>query len=189
MRYKSAASSHKVASASIAVLSFLLKRSLALTQSIDYCSKEDTQSTISALMKVLDEAKNASERQGTEKVSGYLPQSNEPSTTFKHEVNSRMVGPLSVLLGMIPSNRSLLVRRSGIELCRVTLIDSWHMWKLENAETLGRKAFEYCLSLLSDDDGKQTLLILFCTMKGLTLCMLPPCSGITTILPSTSYLL
>lgn len=182
MRYKSAASSHKVASASIVVLSFLLKRSLAVPPPIVCCSKEGTQSTVSALMKVLDQAKDQSGGRNTEEAPGTLPQSNEQTTTFKHEVNSRMVGPLSVLLSMIPSNGSLLVRKSGVELCRVLLIDSWHIWTVENSESLGRNAFEYCLSLLSDDDGKQTLPILFCNNKS-DVCILLSYSGVTVILP------
>ena len=112
-------------------------------------SKDNSQSIMTSLLKVVDQAKQTS--------ATPLPQSSEQANTFKNEVNKRLPGPLSVLFSMIPANKSRLVRRSGLNLCRVILIDSWYIWQDNNAEVLGRKAFEYCLTLLGgdNDDGER----------------------------------
>lgn len=86
-----------------------------------------------------------------------LYQSNEKVDTFKNEMNDRLPGPLSILLTIIPASRSRLVRKSGLALCHVILIDSMFIWDSSNMNTLERKAFEYCLTVLGDADGKKTL--------------------------------
>jgi len=144
LRYKSAASAHKVASASISVLSLLMRQTFAHPVAATTKSKDNSQSIMTSLLKVVDQAKQTSPTP--------LPQSSEQANTFKNEVNKRLPGPLSVLFSMIPANKSRLVRRSGLNLCRVILIDSWFIWQDNNAEVLGRKAFEYCLTLLGGDN-------------------------------------
>lgn len=115
-------------------------------------SKEISQSIMASLLKVVDQAKQVSQDNTTP-----LPQSSEQPNTFKIEVNKRLPGPLSVVLSMIPVSNSRLIRRSGLHLCQVILIDSWYIWQDSTSEVLGRKAFEYCLTLLggdNDDDGE-----------------------------------
>lgn len=136
-------------------MSLLLKHSLGISSVDASSTKEEKQSVIEALMKVVDQAKH--DVSGTNNVvTASLPQSNQPVDSFVNEVNSRLPGPISVLFSMIPVNKSRLVRKSGLDLCRVILIDSRHIWKGDNAKSLGRKAVEYCLTLLGDDsEGKQ----------------------------------
>lgn len=158
LRYVSAASSHKVAANLIAVMSLLLKQSLAHPKA-EQINNKTNKSALTLLMKVVDQAKQSSK--DNKKGSTVLPQSTKLEKSFKEEVNSRLPGLISVLLGLIPPNRSRLVRKSGLDLCHTILIESWHIWTEDNADTLGMKAFEYCLVLLSDDDGKKLLLHLF----------------------------
>ena len=156
LRYKSAASAHKVAAASIKVMSLLLGRSLPSTSTeMKNDIENNPKSVVASLMQAVNQAKTTSEAlHTTNSSSRTLPQSNEKTTPFINEVNNRLPGPLSILFSMIPVNKSRLVRKSGLGLCKVILVDAWHVWHEDNVDSIGRKSFEYCLTLLADDDGK-----------------------------------
>ena len=159
LRYKSAASAYKVAAASIKVMSLLLGQSLLDTTPKTLKNKENnSKSVMASLMAAVNQSEMTSDVLNTthSSPSATLPQSNEntTATTFVNEVNNRLPGPLSILLGIIPVNISRLVRKSGLGLCKVILVDAWKVWQQDNVDSIGRKAFEYCLTLLGDGDGK-----------------------------------
>ena len=157
LRYKSAASAYKVAAASIKVMSLLLGQSLLdTTPETTKSTENNSKSVMASLMAAVNQSKMTSDVLNTtnSSPSATLPQSNEKTTAFVNEVNNRLPGPLSILLGIIPVNRSRLVRKSGLGLCRVILVDAWNIWQQDNVDSIGRKAFEYCLTLLGDDDGR-----------------------------------
>ena len=83
---------------------------------------------------------------------------------MKTEVNTRLIGPISVLLGMIPNaaaangrhHRSgIELRKSGMCLCRAIMSrDVRSVWTESNRRTLERKSLEYCFATLGGDgDG------------------------------------
>ena len=153
LRYSSAASSHKVASTSVEVLVILLKRSLRFKQEVDsnsyLCTGGDTvQSITDSLLAAVQVSK-----QQTEGTYAAPPQEDEQTQQVKIEVNKRLVGPLSVLLSMLPANRSSTVRKSGLHLCRIILVDIQSVWTESNTKALGRKSLEYCLMVLGDDNN------------------------------------
>ena len=82
---------------------------------------------------------------------------------MKTEVNTRLIGPISVLLGMIPNaaaangphHRSgIELRKSGLCLCRAIMSRNVrYFWSESNRRTLERKSLEYCFATLGDGDG------------------------------------
>lgn len=144
-----------MASESVLVLALLLKQSLS-APSINRPKESDDhtqKSILSSLLQVVDQAKQASEAHDS---NIPLSQSNERIDSFGKEVNTRLPGPLTVLLLRIPNNRSRLVRSSGLYLSGVILTHAWHAWSDDTAKGMGRKALEYCLMLLTNDDGEWT---------------------------------
>jgi hypothetical protein len=163
LRYTGTASTHKIAAESVSALSLLLKQSLSLPLAETSGREKSTQSVLSSLMSVVDKAKQTSTSANENDTKESLgPCSDKEVNRFQNEVNTRLPGPLSILLGMIPANQSRLVRKSGLFLCRVVLIDTMQIWHEDIKEALVRKAFEYCLVLLSDDN-RESFLLLKCT--------------------------
>jgi hypothetical protein len=83
---------------------------------------------------------------------------------MKTEVNTRLVGPISVLLGMIPNaaaangrhrRSGIELRKSGMDLCRSIMSrDVRCFWTESNRRMLERKSLEYCFATLGGDgDG------------------------------------
>lgn len=80
---------------------------------------------------------------------------------FGEEVNARLPGPLTILLGITSVHRSPSVRLAGVDLCRVLLVDTRDVWKVRHfAETdkdptsvdLETPAMECLFSLLEDNN-------------------------------------
>jgi len=146
LRYSSASSSYKVASSSVQVLVLLLKQSLSIKSSTDKSdSKDKNDSSIQSITTSLMAA-----------VQSINPKVDDASDKFpsqlKDEVNKRLVGPISVLLSLLPTNRSWDVRKSGLYLCKLIMVETRSVWTASNLKTLERKALEYCLMMLGDDN-------------------------------------
>jgi len=147
LRYSSASSSYKVASSSVQVLVLLLKQSLSSKSSTDKSddSKDGNESSIQSITASLMAA-----------VQSTKPKVDDASDKFpsrlKDEVNKRLIGPISVLLSLLPTNRSWDVRRSGLYLCQLIMVETRSVWTASNLKTLERKALEYCLMMLGDEN-------------------------------------
>jgi hypothetical protein len=86
----------------------------------------------------------------------------DPMRELKSEVNDRLIGPISVLLSMLPSaaaangrhrRSGIELRESGLRLCRAIMTrDVRSFWTESNRRTLERKSLEYCFMTLGDDD-------------------------------------
>jgi hypothetical protein len=74
------------------------------------------------------------------------------------EVNNRLVGPLMVLLSLLPTNRCKEVQKSGLYLCQILMIHTRFIWSESNYTALERKSLEFCLMMMvgeeeGDEDG------------------------------------
>ena len=81
---------------------------------------------------------------------------------FLQEVNSRLPGPICVLLHLVPIQRAKKVKEAGIQLCRAILVSTHEMWLTkdtkENDENgdeplLLNTAMELCLAFSNDEMG------------------------------------
>ena len=145
LRYSSSASSHKIASLCVETLACLLKQALGSDEREKADTENDTESIAASLFAAVNISTKTIEKPSA-------PQSKPDG--FDSEVNSRIPGPLSVLLSLMPGIRSKSVRLSGLHLCRIVLVDTNFIWTEANKKLLGKKAFEYCLTLLRDDSGE-----------------------------------
>ena len=154
LRYSSASSSYKVSAASVQVLALLLKQSLSYEQSTRQSSDEESgnqsiQAITDSLMNAVQLSKHESKRSDVSTTTN----NNQIPTELKAEVNKRLVGPLSVLLSLLPTNRSSDVRRSGLHLCQIIMIQTRSVWTESSMKALERKSLEYCLMMLGDDNA------------------------------------
>mmetsp|Transcript_11928 Transcript_11928/g.24016 ORF Transcript_11928/g.24016 Transcript_11928/m.24016 type:complete len:1379 (-) Transcript_11928:50-4186(-) len=156
LRYSSSASTHKVASEAILALSLLLVQSMKNTNTIGRSNESNNHSVTETLFAVIQKSKLAVETQDlTEGVSDQSSvQSSHQDLAFDNEVNARLPGPLSILLSLVSTNRSHLVRQRGLFLCRIILVDTRSTWTESTSITLGKKAMEYCLTALTDENDK-----------------------------------
>lgn len=145
LRYSPSASSHKIASLCVETLACLLKQALGSDGREKADAENDTESIAASLFAAVNISAKTIEKPSA-------PQSKPDDV--ESEVNSRIPGPLSVLLSLMPGIRSKSVRLSGLHLCRIILVDTNFIWTEANKKSLGRKAFEYCLTLLRDDSGE-----------------------------------
>lgn len=145
LRYSPSASSHKIASLCVETLACLLKQALGSDHREKAAKKNDTESIAASLFAAVNISTKTTE---------VPPALQSKPDGVESEVNNRIPGPLSVLLSLMPGNRSKSVRLSGLHLCRIILVDTNFIWTESNKKTLGRKAFECCLTLLRDDSGK-----------------------------------
>ncbi|KAL7531629.1 hypothetical protein ACHAXR_009215 [Thalassiosira sp. AJA248-18] len=159
LRYSSAASSYKVASACVRVLGLLLKQSLSgynpPSKSADPTGANANDSSIQSITTSLLAAVQVSKQPadvGNSPASMPLSPREKQMQEVRTEVNQRLVGPLSVLLSLLPANRSSAVRKSGLYLCGIILMDIRSVWMESNMKALGRKSLEYCLMMLGDDN-------------------------------------
>ena len=148
LRYSSASSSYKVASSSVQVLLLLLKQSLSSKSSTDKSDnrKDGNESSIQSITASLMAAVQSTNPKVEDASADKFP------SQLKNEVNKRLVGPISVLLSLLPTNRSWDVRRSGLYLCQLMMVETRSVWTASNIKTLERKALEYCLMMLGDDN-------------------------------------
>jgi len=72
---------------------------------------------------------------------------------LKTEVNNRLVGPLLVLLSLLPTNRCKNVQKSGLYLSQTIMICVRSIWTESNYKALERKALEFCLMMMVGDEG------------------------------------
>ncbi|KAL7434733.1 hypothetical protein ACHAXH_005667, partial [Discostella pseudostelligera] len=72
---------------------------------------------------------------------------------LKTEVNNRLVGPLLVLLSLLPTNRCEDVQISGLYLSQTIMIHVRTIWAESNYKALERKALEICLMMMVGDEG------------------------------------
>jgi len=157
LRYSSSASTHKVASEAIVALSLLLMQSMKekdTNTSRSTNNELNNKSITETLLAVVQQSKLAVETNDLTD-DDVIPQSSvsdKQDLEFENEVNARLPGPLSVLLSLVSTNRSHLVRQRGLFLCRVILVETRSMWTEFTSNTLGKKAFEYCLTTLNDDE-------------------------------------
>ena len=70
---------------------------------------------------------------------------------FVKKCRSRLPGPLSALITMLPSSTSAKVRMSALVLCRTLLTDTSSIW---NDTTLGTQALQCCIIIRNDSDHK-----------------------------------
>src|SRR5210317_1924004 len=156
LRYSSSASTHKIASAAILALSLLLRQSTRssakVTDALDNSTKSITATLLAAVEHSNFSVKNNGDLIDTVNTRHTSSVSNEQDVEFEKEVNSRLPGPLSILLSLISTNSSNLVRRKGLFLCYVILVETQSIWTASTSNTLGKKALEYCLTNLNDDD-------------------------------------
>ena len=156
LRYSSSASTHKVASDAILALSLLLMQSMKKTNtngSVNESSLSVTETLLAAVQKSKLSVENQDlTNDDTNMVTSV--QSDKHDLEFDNEVNSRLPGPLSVLLSLVSTNRSHLVRQRGLFLCRIILVETRTTWTESTSITLGKKALEYCLTVLTDEKDK-----------------------------------
>ena len=153
LRYSSSASTHKVASEVIVALSLLLMQSMR-NKNINTSTNElMNQSVTETLLAAVQKSKLSVETKG--RTDDVIVQSSvqleKPDVEFENEVNARLPGPLSVLLSLVSTNQSHIVRQRGLFLCRVILVETRSTWTESTSNTLGKKALEYCLTTLSDE--------------------------------------
>lgn len=155
LRYSSAASSHKVASESILVLVLLMQQSLLSPNPNmrDDEFKGDDANPIASYLSAIAKQCNRPHCDYASAPSKLLA-ADDKLMKLKMEVNSRLPGPLSVLLSTILTNKSNVVKKCGLDVCQLVLVDTSWYWDEENATKLGRRALECCLTLLSHSDGK-----------------------------------
>lgn len=153
LRYTSASSSYKVASLSVEVLVLLLKQSLSCKKlpAIDQNGGKDGTVDIQSITASLMNAVHQSQSKHNEAAEAKNNDCDFPPEV-KTEVNNRLIGPISVLLSLLPTNNSKDARRSGLCLCQIIMIDTRSIWAETNIQTLERKALEYCLMMLGDDN-------------------------------------
>lgn len=82
----------------------------------------------------------------------------EEKKKLAKEVNNRLVGPLMVLLSLLPTNRCKGVQKSGLYLCHILMIHTRTIWSESNYTALERKSLEFCLMMMvgeeeGDEDG------------------------------------
>lgn len=157
LRYSSSASTHKVAGEAMLALSLLLMQSMKKKNTNkNYLNGRENESSLSVtetLLAAVQKSKLPVENQNMSyhATATSLEQLNEQDLEFENEVNARLPGPLSVLLGLVSTNRSHLVRQRGLFLCRIILVETRSMWTESTSITLGKKALEYCLTTLTDE--------------------------------------
>ena len=155
LRYSSSASTHKVASEAIFAMSLLLMQSMKNKER----SGEKNESILTVTESLMAAIQKSNLQVKTPIVKDANNESSEQNESeeleFKNEVNARLPGPLSVLLSLVSTNRSHVVKQRGLCLCRIILIDTRSTWTQETSTTLGKKALEYCLTVLADE--KDTL--------------------------------
>jgi len=153
LRYSSAASSHKVASESILVLVLLMQQSLLSpnpNMRDDKFNGDDADPIASSLLAIAKQCKLPG--CDNEALPSKLLAADDKLMKLKMEVNSRLPGPLSLLLSLILTNNSNVLKKCGLDVCQLVLVDTSWYWDEENATKLGRRALEYCLTLLSHSD-------------------------------------
>ena len=81
---------------------------------------------------------------------------------LKMEVNTRLVGPLLVLLDLLTTNRCKDMQKSGLYLSQTVMIHIRAIWTDSNFRTLERKSLEFCLMVMmtmveegSDNDSNE----------------------------------
>ncbi|KAL3810664.1 hypothetical protein ACHAXA_001053 [Cyclostephanos tholiformis] len=94
---------------------------------------------------------------------------------FKTEVNDRLIGPISVLLSVIPnvaaasgrhSRTGIKLRDSGLRLCWAVMNrDVRSFWTESNRRTLERKSLEYCFMTLADEEEAEDALSRRCASE------------------------
>lgn len=137
-----------------------------------------------------NKAKSMAPIEGTRKVLGDSTAANQnPSVTandtkeidtFVKEINSRLPGPLTVLVNLLCTAQSPLIRQEAASLFQAILIDSRSCWQKEKTHDLNILVLECCLILSRDDHGEYcfaTVLVLlyhlqffFCFLPSLPSC-------------------
>ena len=161
----SASSTHKVASEAIFALSLLLRQSMKNENSsvvVGNNNSSHQQSLAATLMAAVEKSKlpvktNEDLTDVTSTTTRQSSVSEIQDLEFKNEVNARLPGPLSVLLSLISADWSLSVKKRGLVLCHVILVETQSMWTESTANTLEKKALEYCLTNLNDDEIDECL--------------------------------
>ena len=140
---------------------------LELTLSVDDNPRRDATSTandaVASLMSaVAGHRRLPSLESKSSSIDDDDPPPMDPMRELKSEVNDRLIGPISVLLSMLPSaaaangrhrRSGIELRESGLRLCRAIMTrDVRSFWTESNRRTLERKSLEYCFMTLGDDD-------------------------------------
>ncbi|KAL9188081.1 hypothetical protein ACHAXT_006459 [Thalassiosira profunda] len=157
LRYASMAAESKVGAGCVECVALLLTQSLSCGPSEEdrglssANANDEVQSVADSLMAAVRMSEQPA-RVDEASVPGEASPEDKRRMDMKMEVNQRLPGPLSVLLSLLTANRSIAVRTSGVHLCRAILVDAHSVWSGSNATALSKKALEYCLATLCDDD-------------------------------------
>ena len=80
--------------------------------------------------------------------------SKSAESSYLDEVNSRLPGPLTMIIRIGSAHTSAKVRRAIINLVDAVLVDTRTCWSQTTKDALFTVALECCLSLLNDSDGE-----------------------------------